>query len=95
MEHSSKISEYILTCHCQDMPKYAVEAFASLFPGQQHPILLAGGRQILDEANRFANSPFGEFLKGVSKNKEKFAYYVKSNGKKIECWDLKKGIKIP
>lgn len=95
MEHSSKQNEFILVCSCQGTPQYAVEAFSALFPETPHPVMLIGARQILDEANRNANSPFGELLKGISKNKEKFAFYVKTNGDKIELWDLRKGIRIP
>ena len=87
--------EFILTCKCPDMPKYAIEAFSALFPNTPHPVMLVGGRQILDEANRHSGDPLGELLKGISKNKEKFAYYVKLENNVPGLWDLKKGIRIP
>lgn len=95
MGHSSNITnEFILTCQCPDMPKFATEAFSTVFPNAIHPVMLVGGKQILDEANQHPGTMLGDFLKGVSKNKEKFAYYVRETDQGAELWDLKKGIKI-
>lgn len=57
--------------------------------------MLVGGKQILDEANRHSDDLLGSLLLGISKNKEKFAYYVKLESQTPELWDLKKGIRIP
>jgi len=91
---SSNQNEYIVTCHCQDMPKYAAEAFSMLFPDTPHPIMLVGDKQILDEANRRQDS-LSPILMGISKNKEKFAFFIKLTDEGPELWDLKKGIRIP
>ena len=77
------------------MPKYAVEAFTALFPDTPHPVMLVGNKQILDEANRHSDDPLGPLLLGISKNREKFAYYVKLDNQVPGLWDLKKGIRIP
>ena len=87
--------EFILTCHCPDMPNFAAKAFSTIFPKKIHPIMLIGNKQILEEAEHYSGTPLGEFLKGIYKNKEKFAYYIKYDGKNVELWDLKKGIRIP
>ena len=73
----------------------ASEAFSVVFPDELHPVMLVGSKQILDEANKHPDTPLGDFLLGVSKNKEKFAFYVKATEDNIELWDLKKGIRIP
>lgn len=87
--------EFILSCQCQGMPEIAVRAFSAVFPDKIHPVMLVGNKQILDEANRHQGTKLGELLLGISKNREKFAFYVYSDGDKIELWDLKKGIRIP
>lgn len=73
----------------------AIQAFSTVFPNKIHPVMLVGSRQILDEAHKHPDTKLGEFLLGLSKNKEKFIYYIKSEGKDVELWDLKKGVRIP
>ena len=92
---SNQPIEFILTCSCQGAPETAVKAFSVVFPEKQHPVMLTGAKQILDESNRHPDTPLGEFLKGISKNKEKFIYYIKYDGQSVELWDLRKGIRIP
>ena len=94
MGHSSNQNEFIVTCHCQDMPKYAVQAFSTLFPDTPHPVMLVGSKQILDEANRRQDA-LSPILLGISKNVEKFAFFMKLTDKGPELWDLRKGIRIP
>lgn len=95
MEPSSKLNEFLVTCRCPDMPKYATEAFSTLFPETPHPVMLVGSKQILDEANRHSGDPLGPLLLGISKNKEKFAFYIKLDNQVPMLWDLKRGIRIP
>lgn len=95
MEHSSKTIEFILTCACQGAPELATQAFSTVFPDKLHPVMLVGSKQILDEANKHQGTKLGELLLGISKNREKFVFYVYSEGDKLELWDLKKGIRIP
>lgn len=95
MAHSSKPTEFILSCQCQGMPEFATKAFSTVFPDKIHPVMLVGNKDILDEANKYQGTKLGELLLGISKNREKFAFYVWSDGDKLELWDLKKGIRIP
>lgn len=95
MAHSSKTIEFILSCQCQGMPEFATQAFSTVFPDKLHPVMLVGNKQILDEANKHQGTKLGELLLGISKNREKFSFYVWSEGDKLELWDLKKGIQIP
>lgn len=95
MAHSSKMIEFILTCSCQGAPELAVKEFSAVFPDKIHPVMLVGNKQILDEANKHQGTKLGELLLGISKNREKFAFYVCSEGDELELWDLKKGIRIP
>lgn len=87
--------EFILTCACPGAPELATRAFSTIFPDKMHPVMLVGNKDILDEANKYQGTKLGELLLGISKNREKFAFYVYSNDDKIELWDLKKGIRIP
>lgn len=95
MERSSKTIKFILSCQCQGMPEFATQAFSTVFPDKIHPVMLVGNKQILDEANKHQGTKLGELLLGISKNREKFAFYVRSEGDELELWDLKKGIRIP
>lgn len=90
----NEINDFIVTCSCQGMPQYATEAFSTLFPDTPHPVMLAGSKQILDEANRRQDA-LSPILLGLSKNKEKFAFFIKLTDEGPELWDLKKGIRIP
>ena len=89
------MSELILTCKCPGTPRYAAEAFSVLFPGRLHPEMVVGARDILDEASRPQNLRIKDYLVALSKNKEKFAYYIRYDEDQIyELWDLKKGVRV-
>ena len=94
MEPSSKTIEYLLTCACPGASEFTSKAFSTLVPDALHPVMLVG-KQIQEESHRFQDTPLGEALMGISKNKERFSFYIKYDGKNLELWDLKKGIRIP
>ena len=56
------MEKLIVTCKCPGMPKYASEAFATLFPDELQPEMIVGEKQIIDEANRYPNTQLAEFL---------------------------------
>lgn len=96
MEHSSKKSnKYILTCPCPGMPAFATDAYGILFPNDTVPTIYSGSSNLFDLADKNSNTNFGEYVKAMASSMEQFAYYVEENdGKIVDLWDLKKGVKV-
>lgn len=88
--------EYIVTCQCNDMPKFAQEAYSMLFPDNPNPELLSSKSNITHLADQYPNSEFQKYLKGLARSKEKFAYLFKvtENGEIKSLINLKTGAKV-
>lgn len=97
MGRSLKVmNEYIVTCRCLGMPKFAQEAYSMLFPENPNPELFSGASHIYKLADSFPNSEFQKYLKGLARSKEKFAYYflVSPAGEIDTIINLKTGARV-
>ena len=92
---SKTMSDIIITCDCRDMPKFAQEAFAILFPDEIHPLLITK-KEIPPLARRYEGTDFGAYLLALQRNREKFARYfiISKKGDVVEQYDLRKGTRI-
>ena len=95
MEHSLN-SEYIVTCQCPGTPEFAKEAYSILFPHKEQPELFAQKHLIASLADKFPNSDFRNYLLGLVRSKEKFAYLfeISPNGEILKLTNLKTGARV-
>lgn len=93
---SSRTSSYIATCQCKDMPDFARDAFRLLRPHDPVPEVYSNTDMITVLSNRYIDSEFQKYLKGLARSKERFAYLfdVTPDGDIISVTNLKTGARV-
>lgn len=66
------MKNYILTCQCDGMPEFALDAFGILFPGEMAEVY-SGGKELVKLAEENAGTEFATYIRALARTKEKFA----------------------
>lgn len=74
----------IVTCKCNNTPRYAVDAFTIMFEGEEIPKLYSGKSQIHILMNKIEqDSEVYRYLSAMAMNRDKFAYLVEYEGGEV------------
>lgn len=90
------MTEYITTCPCPGTPEFAKEAYSLLFPNKPVPTIISQHHLIAGLADKYPNSDFRNYLLGLARSKEKFAYLfeVSPKGEILNLVNLKTGARV-